>query len=157
MYDFMSLTSVDSHVTIKVQTFPSCQEVPSCPFAVDPLSQPQHLATTNLISVPVILLCKDVMEIESYSKIAICVWLLSLRIMHLKSIRVLVYISVVVCSVLLLSGISLYRYTVMCLFIHQLMNIWAISSFSYYEWSCSKHSQTGLCVDVMLSFPSSNS
>lgn len=50
----MSLINVYSHVAMKVENISIAPKIPSGLPVVNPLSQPEHLATTNLISVPII-------------------------------------------------------------------------------------------------------
>lgn len=51
-------------------------------------------------------------------------------------------------SILLLSSIQLYRYTVICLSIHQLADIGLFPELGCNEQCCCKHLCTNLCVDI---------
>ena len=81
------------------------------------------------------------------------VWLFSLNIIIILRLMHVVLV-LRVYSFLLLNTVPLYGYTIMCLFIHLLMNIWVVSNFGLLQkiQSFYKHSWTNLCVDICFCF-----
>lgn len=75
-----------------------------------------------------------------------CFWFFSLSTVYPILIQASEHINSLFCFTA--SGTSLYRYTIICLFIYQLMDIWGASSLSYYEYCCYKHPQTCFCGDM---------
>lgn len=77
-------------------------------------------------------------------------WLFSLSIISWRFPRLL-HVPIVG-SFLLRSNIPWYGYTIVCLIIPPLKDIWAVSDLGYYEQSCYKHFFRGFYVKVTFHF-----
>ena len=120
MFSFVNQSDKSGH-----RIFPSPPKVFSCPLEIPPslYSYPQVTAVTLRYFI-------DFYVNGIIYHVLFCVWILPVHTMVLRSIHV------PVCSrssfLFILSSISVYVYTAVCVFIPLLMDIWVIFSLEYY-------------------------